>query len=246
MNLALDIGNTRIKGGLFRGKQLLGHSDWATQEWALIAAFAKEMQARQVVLSAVAPVDEEVVEQLKRQTDYWLEITHLTPMPFKVAYKTPHTLGRDRIAAVAGAHARFPGHNCLVVDCGTCIKYDMLTAEGVYLGGNIAPGAFMRLRAMHEFTARLPLAPMEMPADFIGDSTTTALQNGALLGATLEIEGFVQTFRRRFADLIVILTGGDATFFRPVLPFDLLVEPQLTLHGLNHLLLFNTATHNQP
>lgn len=246
VNLALDVGNTRIKSGLFRGRQLLQHSDWAAEEWPLIAEFADEMHVRQVVLASVAPVDEVAVARLKQQTDYWLEVTHLTPMPFAIAYKTPHTLGRDRIAAVAGAHAFWPGRNCLVIDCGTCIKYDLLTAEGVYLGGNIAPGASMRLKAMHEFTAQLPLVAMEMPADPIGISTTTALQNGALRGAALEMEGFVQIFRRRFPDLTIVLTGGDATFFRPVLPFDLLVELQLTLHGLNHLLLFNTATHYQP
>lgn len=241
MNLALDIGNTRIKGGLFRGKQLLEYSHWHVEEWALVAKWASERHVRQVALAAVVPIEQAEVAQLRQQTNYWLEITHLTPAPFTIAYKTPHTLGRDRIAAVAGAHALWPGRNCLVIDCGTCIKYDLLTAEGVYLGGNIAPGAAMRLKAMHTFTAQLPMPPVEMPPEVIGNSTTTALQNGALRGAALEMEGFVQIFRRYFADLTVVLTGGDATFFRAILPFDLIVEPHLTLRGLNHLLLFNTT-----
>ena len=95
----------------------------------------------------------------------------------------------------------------------------------------------MRIRAMHHFTARLPEVPMDMPADFTGHSTETALQNGALRGAVLEIEGFVQLFSARYGDLQVILTGGDAAFFQPLLSVGrLTVEPDLTLFGLNHIL----------
>ena len=143
--------------------------------------------------------------------------------------------------AVAGAQALFPGENCLVIDCGTCIKYEMLTSEGIYTGGNIAPGATMRIKAMHHFTARLPEAPMEMPDDFIGHSTETALQNGALRGAVLEMEGFIRLFEQKHAPLRVVLTGGDADFFQPFLhlPNDSTV-PDLTLHGLNNILIFNT------
>jgi type III pantothenate kinase len=246
VNLALDIGNTHIKAGLFCKDQAVDFARWPLGQWTEVLSYARQNDVQQAVLAAVVPVEEPFTRQLSRQLSLWLELTDQTPLPFTNAYQTPHTLGRDRLAAVAGAHALWPNQNCLVIDCGTCIKYDLLTAEGIYLGGNISPGASMRLTALHTLTAQLPLVPLEMPADPVGRSTTTALQNGALRGAAIEIEGFIQLFRRQFSPLHIVLTGGDATFFRAAIPIDLPVEPHLTLYGLNHLLLFYTNTYHQP
>lgn len=168
-----------------------------------------------------------------------LELTPDTPLPFRNAYQTPQTLGKDRLAAIAGAHALYPGQNALAIDAGTCIKYDLIDAAGVYHGGNIAPGLHMRLRAMHEQTARLPLVDLKMPELFFGTSTQTALQNGALRGAVLEIQGFIQLFARHRASLQVTLTGGDAEFLIPFLPGPT-IEPSLVLIGLNHILNHNS------
>ncbi len=246
VNLALDIGNTHIKAGLFRKDQAVDFARWPLRQWTEVLLYARQNDVQQVVLAAVVPLEATFAQQLRRQVALLLELTDQTPLPFTNAYQTPRTLGKDRLAAVAGAHALWPNQNCLVVDCGTCIKYDLLTAEGVYLGGNISPGASMRLTALHILTARLPLVSVEMPTDPIGRSTTTALQNGALRGAAIEIEGFIQLFRRQFSPLRIVLTGGDATFFRAAISVDLFVEPHLTLYGLNHLLLFYTNTHHQP
>lgn len=240
MNLALDIGNTRTKIGLFRENELAEQAIWTDWTLAELLAFGNRSSANRVILSSVAEPNEALREGLAKHFQL-LELTHLTPLPFENQYKTPKTLGKDRLAAVAGAHFLFPQKNCLVVDCGTCIKYDMLTAEGMYRGGNIAPGAQMRIAAMHHFTARLPEVAMKMPADFTGRSTETALQNGALRGAVLEIEGFLRLFQEKYGVLNVILTGGDAAFFQPFLDIqNLILEPELTLFGLNHILNFNT------
>ena len=240
MNLALDIGNTRTKIGLFRGNKLVEQAIWV--DWTLgdLPAFGNRAGVDRVIVSSVAEPGEELRELL---SDHFhvLELTHLTPLPFENLYKTPQTLGKDRLAAVAGAQALFPGENCLVVDCGTCIKYDLLTADAVYHGGNIAPGAQMRIRAMHHFTARLPEVDMQMPENIAGFSTETALQNGALRGAVLEIQGFVQLFENKYGPLKIILTGGDAVFFQHWLNLNALIfVPELTLLGLNHILEHNT------
>ncbi|MBC7776327.1 MAG: type III pantothenate kinase, partial [Phycisphaerae bacterium] len=231
MNLALDIGNTRRKIGRFTGSRLLESkvvTDWSTGDFL---DYCNQAGVRSIMLSSVAAPDESLHKTLAQYFDL-LELTHETPLPFENQYSTPNTLGKDRLAAVAGAQALFPRQHCLVVDCGTCIKYDVLTETGEYLGGNIAPGAQMRTRAMHEFTARLPEVAMQMPADFIGHSTETALQNGAFLGAALEIGNFVGLFQKRFSPLNVILTGGDAAFFQPFLNVqNLTLEPHLTLYG---------------
>lgn len=240
MNLVLDIGNTRLKAGLFDGNRLVEQANWV--DWTLeeLQSYGNQAGADRVIVSSVADYDPDTYRRLAETFAVAIEMTHETPLPFRNMYRTPETLGKDRLAAVAGAQALFPGEHCLVVDCGTCIKYDLLTADGVYPGGNIAPGAAMRIRAMHHFTARLPEVPMQMPEDFTGYSTETALQNGALRGAVHEIEGFARQFGQRVNPLRVILTGGDADFFRPHLSgLTLSHEPFLTLFGLNHILQFN-------
>lgn len=239
MHLALDIGNTRTKTGLFRGEKLVEKQVWAHDSLAELTTYLEQAKAKRAIFCSVAEPNEALENVLRARFDA-SELTHETPLPFRNAYRTPHTLGKDRLAASAGAQALFPGTNCLVVDCGTCIKYELLRADSTYLGGNIAPGAAMRLRAMQHFTARLPQAPMQMPDQPLGDSTESALQNGALRGAALEIQGFVQLFGQQFDTLQVILTGGDAAFFEPFLSIEnLTVEPDLTLFGLQHILTFN-------
>ncbi|MEQ1747308.1 MAG: type III pantothenate kinase [Saprospiraceae bacterium] len=247
MNLALDIGNTRTKSGIFEGNRLVEQAVWP--DWTLdeLLGYGTEAGANRVVFSSVAVHDPEMLRRMTEAFTVAMELTNEIPLPFRNAYRTPETLGKDRLAAVAGAQALFPGRNCMVVDCGTCIKYELLLGEGVYLGGNIAPGATMRLRAMHTFTARLPEAPMAMPDDAVGNSTETALQNGALRGAVLEIEGFARAYRERTGELTILLTGGDADFFKQHLNDpEIQVWPHLTLHGLNHILTYNATIHPTP
>ncbi len=239
MNLALDIGNTRTKIGLFRGADMVEHLVWTDWTAADLQAYGEQAGVDRIIISSVAAAEEALFDILVERFTV-VEMSHTTPLPFQNGYQTPKTLGKDRLAAVAGAQALYPATDCLVIDCGTCIKYEWLTADGVYHGGNIAPGAGMRIRAMHHFTARLPEVPLGMPADFIGRSTETALQNGALRGAVLEIEGFVRLFQAGSSQMQVLLTGGDADFFAPyldVLPVK--TEHNLTLIGLNHILNFS-------
>jgi type III pantothenate kinase len=238
MNLALDIGNTRSKIGRFDQNHLVERkviTDWSTAD---LISYCNQVGVQRVIFSSVSGPDE-ILSQTLAQHFEILELTHETPLPFENLYATPETLGKDRLAAVAGAQALLPHQNCLVIDCGTCIKYDLMTDVAKYLGGNIAPGAEMRTKAMHAFTARLPEVDMEMPADFIGTSTLTALQNGAFRGAALEIEGMIRLFKERFDPLNIIMTGGDASFFKPFLNLPHLIEPNLTLYGLNNILNFN-------
>jgi len=237
MNLSLDIGNTRTKIGLFQENILVEQAIWT--DWTLdeLMGYGTDTGVDAVIFSSVSEHDPAQLQNLSRHFVQAYELTHQTPLPFRNAYGTQETLGKDRLAAVAGANALFPGQHCLVVDCGTCIKYDLMLADGVYPGGNIAPGLHMRIRAMHEYTARLPMVPLNMPTDPVGFSTQTALQNGALRGAKLEIEGFVRLFEQQWPDVVVILTGGDAPLLLPHL--DLTSkhhEPALVLYGLNHIL----------
>ncbi len=210
--LTVDIGNTRLKAAIFDGKRPAGQAVFERPSFGGLAGWlAGFPPVDGCIVSNVGGEEAEIMAFLQRP--FFLELGPATRLPFVVKYKTPQTLGKDRLAAVAGAQALFTGRDCLVIDAGTCLKFDLLTGDGDHLGGNIAPGARMRLRAMHEQTARLPLVEMAWPESEIGDSTEAALQNGGLLGMLFEIRAMAAFCRKRWPRLTVVLTGGDAEFF---------------------------------
>ncbi len=207
--------------------------DWTHQ---MLREYVQEAGVERIMVSTVAQSANDLIQYMEDQVQI-LELTHETALPFQNLYATPKTLGKDRLAAVAGAHSLYGSSHCLVVDAGTCIKYDLMMADGRYLGGNIAPGLQMRIEAMHHFTARLPVVRLDLPSSYIGTSTETALQNGSVRAALLEIEGFYRLFQTDCPNLKVILTGGDAAFLIEHLGIEnLVLQPDLVLFGLQHIL----------
>ncbi len=238
-NLVLDIGNTRAKSAIFQQNKLVEQAVWAGRTFEVLEKLVAEKRIEKCLISSVAEPNEALFKFLKSKFDV-RELDSTTPLPFQNQYATPETLGKDRLAAVAGAQILFPEKNVLVIDFGTCIKYELLTAAGEYLGGNIAPGAEMRLKAMQHFTARLPKPPFFLPENPVGNSTETALQNGGLRGVIFETEGVIRLFKKKYGILQTILTGGDAQFFEPSLrpKKQICVQPDLVLIGLNAILEF--------
>lgn len=157
-----------------------------------------------------------------------------TALPLQIEYGTPDTLGADRIAAAVGA-ASLPqsaGRSILIADIGTAVTYDVVTADRRYLGGNIAPGIHMRLAALHNMTARLPLVQPHSPAIPIGNSTAEALNSGAVLGVVAELE----YYRRSLPDAITVITGGGAPLILNSIEFDHIYDENLVSLGLNVIL----------
>lgn len=238
-NLVIDIGNTRVKYGLFYQQRLVEVFYNKEIQPADILRLATNHNVENIIYSSVAglwPTEE--TTELEAKFRVW-SLTEHTLLTFVNAYATPATLGKDRVAAVAGAQHHYPDTNCLVVDAGTCITLDLLRADGVYVGGNIAPGIRMRLRAMHEFTARLPLVEPQVSKSLWGDSTQTALQNGGVLGAALEIEALAIRLRKQWFELKVVMTGGDAELLTKQTECEILVHSNLVLEGLNKILNYN-------
>lgn len=234
MSFAVDIGNTYCKLGLFEGSELR----------VFHAALTPEALEEQ--LAGLPPMPGIVcnVGQAHGPVLYRIGRRHAlqyfgreTPLPIRNGYATPETLGLDRLAAVVGAYSIFPGQACLVVDLGTCITYDFLTADGVYMGGGISPGMGMRLRAMHEQTARLPLLdrPMELPA-LVGDSTHSCMQSGVVWGIKCELEGILSAYGELFGNFQVLFCGGDAIFFESIVNHFIFVNHSLVLLGLRRVL----------
>jgi type III pantothenate kinase len=239
--LVIDIGNSRAKLATFTGSQLV--QEWSWSEWEIsdIRTLVTNQNPSFIILSNVAGEKGARIASCFHKHPFFLTLTAQTPLPFENHYQTPETLGKDRLAAVAGAWELYPGQNSLIVDAGTCITYDLLEANGAYRGGNISPGLQMRLQAMHTYTASLPLVAIQDIDEWVGYSTESAMRNGALLGAILEIQAFSDWRRQRYDQLNVILTGGDAVFFAKNWKREIFVHPNLVLIGLNKILDYNVA-----
>jgi type III pantothenate kinase len=248
LNLTLDIGNSRTKIALFNGRELVKKAvvDNPLMATRLLAEFGERAFNCKTIVSATSELDEGLYKMLRKNNNC-LRLSAQTPLPISNQYKTPETLGKDRLAAVVGAWQLCPKADCLVVDAGTCITYELLTAEGAYLGGNIAPGLAMRLRAMHAFTAKLPLVERQRLDTEIGYSTDSALRTGGLLGAAMEISGFMGLYQKKWPKLQLVLTGGDAPFLAELLQDQqAVVSLDLVSIGLNEILLYNNNAEQQP
>lgn len=237
MNLIVDIGNSSIKVALFEADQLR----WNERvDYALVSELqriASDFEIEACAWSSVGQRDTQIDETLHKLFPYVLEINGTTPTPLVCDYETPSTLGADRLAAAVGAFASQPNVPLLIIDAGTCITYDYVSAEGHYLGGNISPGLGIRLRALHDQTARLPLVSSEGELPLIGTHTHAAIRAGVVWGMEYEIEGYIRAFQQQHADARIFLTGGNGHRFAQKLPVernDLLVET-----GLNQILLYN-------
>lgn len=234
MNLILDIGNTRAKFALFEGQTLLFQEVGDNQEFL---SFLKGKKIKNAVVSSV--IKNQFVELEKTLDCPIIHISSSTPIPIENLYLTKDTLGVDRLANAVAANSIFPQRNVLVVDCGTCVKYDFVNHKNQYLGGSISPGLQMRFKALNQFTGKLPLLKPEAHPSLIGDSTETAITSGVINGLVAEIKGVIKSYTSIYENLTVILTGGDASFFDKELKSNIFVEPTLTLIGLNEILLYN-------
>ncbi|WP_192822534.1 type III pantothenate kinase [Rufibacter sp. LB8] len=236
LNLVIDRGNSRIKVGLFQEGHLL--RQFTCQTFAELSKELAHEQIQHAILSSVSAEEADLgsfVEVKGKQVVF----TAQTPVPIQNNYGTPHTLGVDRLAAAVGAYHLFPERHCLVIDAGTCITYDLLTADGTFQGGNISLGLTMRYHALHAFTGKLPeLSGTALPPR-PGKTTAEAITGGVLYGAVAEAEGMIQYYGRQYNPLTVLLCGGDAPFFESTVKARIFVIPELVLIGLNRILEYN-------
>ena len=243
INLAIDIGNTRVKTAVFNEHEII---DMQPIDLSDLLAYSLSKGPNYLVVSSVRVEARAVVTQLQHAGLKVFEVNNHTPLPFENNYKTPHTLGIDRVCSMAGAQMLFPEQNCLVVDAGTCVTYDTISTSGSYAGGAISPGLNMRLRALHEFTSKLPLVKPVWFNNLEGNSTEESILSGVCQGLVDEINGKIARYMEHYNPLQVILTGGDADFLGKHLKSNIFVAPSLVLQGLNQILLFNVKKGNWP
>ncbi len=236
MDIVIDIGNTRSKlgvflnGGIHKLFQVEGNVN-------LNDPIFSDLIPDRIIVSSGNQFLPEFPETW--QHSEVLIFNSATRLPIVNDYETPETLGKDRIAAAVGAHFLYPGRNMLSIDCGTCITYDFVDAEGVYRGGSISPGLSMRFAAMNHYAPVLPLETPDMEAKLPGRNTRDALRTGVQNGIIFEMNGQIEFYASNWANLGVVLCGGDAPFFVNRLNYMIFANQNLVLIGLHQILDYN-------
>jgi type III pantothenate kinase len=237
MNLAVDIGNTQVKFGVFENDELLHVFNTEESIDEILSSFKIE----NAIVSKTGSknfAEITVVQEKKIKTIF---LSHELQMPVKILYETPQTLGADRIAGSVAANFLFRNNNVLKIDFGTCITFDFINSKNEYCGGAISPGMMMRFKALHNYTAKLPLIdPMQFDDfELTGKDTSTAILSGVVNGIKEEVAGIIKEYNQRFSKLKVVATGGDAGLFVALLKSEIFARPYLVLEGLNRILNYN-------
>lgn len=244
LKLTIDEGNSATKLALWHDGEMIRVSTHRHANYEIVRDFlADGIKADAAIFCSVCGRREEDVRKcLGGFAEKLIVLSAGTPLPVEIGYRTPETLGADRIAAAVGATVVAPERPTLVVDMGTAITYDIVSADGRFMGGNIAPGIFLRLEALSKFTKALPLVETDGDVPRIGYDTETAMRSGAIRGVVGELQYYRHSLKSVVdspAAIAVILTGGSADLILPYITSPIINEPNLVLIGLNRILDYN-------
>ena len=236
--LTIDIGNTKAKYAVFNDKKIVETNVFDPLSDDLEKLLKQHPYINKGIISSVGGKVDECLAQLKNIE--MIVLSSKTKLPFALTYREKTQIGADRLALVAAAYAEKPHQNSLVIDIGTCITYDILTADDRHLGGPISPGMQLRFKAMHEHTALLPLCkPTHDKLKIVCDDTVECLQSGVQLGVLYEIKEFIKLYSLKFNDLNVFITGGDNIFLQNKLDFCSFASSNFMFNGLRLILEYN-------
>jgi len=239
MHLIIDVGNTRVKAALFKDDTIVELVVFDKKR--IISEVRKIIKNNTVkigIISSVSSISSKKLLKLKTLTDF-LVVSSSTKVPFKNLYKTPKTLGVDRVALVVSAVNTYKNNNVLIIDAGTCITYDFVNEKSEYLGGAISPGIQMRFQSLHNYTSKLPLLVKKMVNSFTGKNTNESINSGVVNGVIKEVDGVILDYKEKYVNLTVVLTGGDTNFLAKQLKSSIFANQNFLLEGLNKLLIFN-------
>lgn len=235
MKLLIDIGNTSAK--LAVADNDIVHCERLVGTWSdTLSRLIKEYDITSARISTVVNDNEELHDFIEHLHLPALWLSSNLPYPQEPLKNVPKGFGADRWVADVGAMSLAPNRTLLVIDAGTCITYDVISNIGEFLGGAISPGVQLRLTAMHEHTARLPLIDATgHEADFLGHDTQTSMLSSAVNGTKYEIEGYVRRLLKIYPDLHVFITGGNDFCLADDISCPIKHVPNLVFIGLNAL-----------
>lgn len=229
--LCLDFGNTRQKCGVFQGEVL---KEIIILEHPAVNGIRRLIDIYKPSRSILASVIEHDanIEKVLSEHSRFHKLGINSKIPFTISVSKPETVGTDRLALAAAAVKFYSGKNNLVIGLGSCITYNFINKYGQFLGGSISLGKEMRFKALNTFTAKLPLISAEWDFPLIGYDTKTNILSGVILGMAKEIDGIIDSYKERFGNFNVLLTGGDAPYFARHLKNEIFADPELIFKGL--------------
>ena len=229
--ICLDFGNTRLKGAYYENSIFKADFNIINDDPKNIENILNLYQPQTSILSSVIQHNVEVEAVLQKNTKFHL-LTNQSKLNFTTPVNKPSSIGTDRIALIAGGIELFPDSHILIICIGTCITYNFVNIFQEFLGGNISPGLTIRLKSLHDNTAKLPLLEFEANFPKIGYDTKTNIISGVVLGLTYEINGIIEDYLNKYSKINVILTGGDMDFFVNRLKYKIFADPNLLFNGL--------------
>ena len=244
--LCFDFGNTRLKCAVFLGSDIKEVFSLPDDSNETIQQLIDKYHPAKTILSSVIEHNPSL-EDICAQSSKFHKLSHQTRLPFTTPVGKPETIGADRLALSAAAVHFYPGKNNLVIGLGSCITYNFINKYKQFLGGSISPGMEMRFRSLETFTAKLPLIkpdPKDVAWNFplIGYDTKTNILSGVLIGMSKEIDGVIDSYRDKFSNFNVLLTGGDAPYFARHLKSGIFADPGLIFKGLYAISEYNDDT----
>ncbi len=231
ITLCFDFGNTRKKVAVFKKTKLAEAVVLKDDTAETIQQLIEKYKPARSILSSVIDHNPAVDELLAAHSSFH-KLSHLTRLAFTTPVGKPETIGADRLALCAAAVRFYPKKNNLVIGLGTCITYNFINKYHEFLGGAISPGLEMRLKAMQQFTAKLPYAKPDSNVPLIGYDTNTNLLSGAVLGMAKEMDGFIEAYKEKYRNFNVLLTGGDIVYLASHLKNKIFADPDLIFKGL--------------
>jgi len=232
--LIIDAGNTFTKIAFFCDDKLLNVKRIPSDK---IHEHIFSLKKSNIAISSVLSKQE--TKKIIQNLNSTLLITHETPIPLTLKYKSPSTLGMDRICNAVYAKNHIKTGYAVTIDIGTCIKFDLVSAEGDYLGGSISPGIDLRYKSLNNYTDNLPLLSEKSETQLIGTDTNTSIHSGVMNGIKAEIHRLIEEYALLFDDLTFFMTGGDARYFDIHSKNDIFAVENLTLIGLYEIYKFN-------
>jgi len=229
--LCFDFGNTRLKAAVFIKGALQEEITLQDDTTETIQSLLDQYKPTKTILSSVILHNIDIEDLLAKQSSFH-KLSADTKTNFTIAVGKKETIGADRLALVAAASAQFSGKNTLIIGLGSCITYNFINQYNQFLGGSISPGLDMRFKAMHDYTAKLPLIEADWNFPLIGYDTKSNLQSGVIMGIACEIEGIIEKYSAKYGNFNVVLTGGNSLYFASQLKKKIFADANFLFKGL--------------